>query len=203
MRRFAALLVLLAVAGNSTACTDAPADKPNVEPSTTPTPLSGFDTRAVSIARADFCGLVPESAAELALGAPIESTSDYGNGERAKITREVHDVAHEFSCSWSTEAGTTARAWVFAPRITKKQARAMVRQVSREQGCSVPDAPAFGKPSVATVCTSDTGAEAAYHGLFVDAWLSCSVSTTGSEDEALLDRSGAWCVQVAAAANTG
>jgi hypothetical protein len=204
MPRFVALLALVAVAGSVTACDGSPPEQPKAEPTTTPTPLPGFDTRTVTVARADFCGLVPTSAAELALGAPVADTSDYANGERSHITGDVRDVAHEFSCSWSAADGSTARAWVFAPRITRKQARSLVRGLGRGDGCSTPQATAFGKPSVATVCTSSNDVDAAYHGLFVDAWLSCSVSSSaGADRTALLDRTGEWCVQVASAVDTG
>ncbi len=204
MRSFAAVVMLLAVGAGLTACTEEKAKKPETEPTTTPTPLSRFDSGSVTVARADFCGLVPPSAAEKAVGGPVATTSDYVNGERSQVTDELDDVAHEFSCSWSGEDGATARAWVFAPVVTKKQARAMVRELGREKGCSTPDAESFGKPSVATVCptSADGQLRAAYHGLFVDAWLSCSVS--GAADEkALLDRAGEWCVQVATAVDTG
>ncbi len=206
MRSFTAVVMLLAVGAGLTACTEEKAKKPEAEPTTTPTPLSGFDSGSVTVARADFCGLVPPSAAELALGGPVATTSDYVNGERAQITDALHDVAHEYSCSWSGEDGATARAWVFAPVVTRKQARAMIRELGREKGCSTPDAESFGKPSVATVCTTSADGRqlrAAYHGLFVDAWLSCSVSGGADDEKALLDRAGEWCVQVATAVDTG
>lgn len=203
MRSLVAALLLVSLGGGLTACTNGAPKAPASAPSVAPTPLSVFDTRSVTVARADFCGLIPRSAAERALAAPVASESDYANGERSTIVPHVHDVSHEFSCSWSAADGTTARAWVFAPRVPKAQAKSMIRDLRRQKRCSTPDAPAFGKPSVATVCTSHTGIEAAYHGLFVDAWLSCSVSGTRADKSALLDRAGEWCVQVAAAADTG
>lgn len=207
MRSCAVAVLLLVLGSGLAACTGDEAEKPRVEPTTTtPTPLAAFDTRAVTLARADFCGLIPESAAEQALGAKVATRSDYGNGQRAVVSPGVRDVAHEYSCSYATADGATARAWVFAPRLTTRDARGLVRALRRERGCATPDAAAFGKPTVGTVCTSATGVEAAYHGLFVDAWLSCSVTRgtaegTGAE-AALLERAGEWCVQVAAAVDT-
>jgi len=202
MRRIAVLVVLATLAGGLTACSGDQADPPQTEPSVAPTPLSAFDTGAVTVARADFCGLIPESAAERALGSPVQTTSDYTNGQRSAIAPGVHDVAHEFSCSYAAADGSTARAWVFAPQVSRRRARAMVRDLRRAKGCRTPEAPGFGRPSVATVCTREGDPEAAYHGLFVDAWLSCSLSGSGPDRKALLVRAGEWCVQVASAADT-
>ena len=206
MRSLTAVAMLLVVGAGLTACTEEKPKKAETEPSSQPTPLSAFNPGSVTVARADFCGLVPPSAAEQALGGPVATTSDYVNGERSQVTDELDDVAHEFSCSWSGEDGATARAWVFAPVVTTEQARAMIRQLGRDKGCSTPDAESFGKPSVATVCTTsadDRQPRAAYHGLFVDAWVSCSVSGVADDEKALLDRAGEWCVQVATAVDTG
>ncbi|MGD9961101.1 hypothetical protein [Nocardioides sp.] len=203
MRLSAATALLLALGGLA-ACTgsgDGPKDDGAERPAGTPTPsatpLAGFDTASVVVARDDFCSLVPELAVEQTLGGPFASTTDYVNGERAPITPKVRDVAHEYSCTWVAEDGTTARAWVFAPPVTPKAARGLVRDLRDQRRCDTPDAPDFGTPSVATVCTSDTGLEAAFHGLFVDAWLSCSLTGAPGTGSALLDRTGQWCVQVA------
>lgn len=210
MRSYAAPVLLLALGiGLSTglgACSGDEPRKPEAGPTATPTPLSAFDSTAVTLARADFCGLIPDSAAEEALGAPVAKRSDYGNGERAEVARGVRDVAHEFSCSYSAADGATARAWVFAPQVTEKRARGLVRDLHRRQGCKTPTADGFGTPSVLTVCRAGAGTEAAYHGLFVDAWLSCSVTSgkaaAGTARADLLARTGRWCVQVATAVDT-
>jgi hypothetical protein len=206
MRSFMAVVMLLVVGAGLTGCTEEKAKKPEAEPTTTSTPLSGFDSNSVTVARADFCGLVPTSAAELALGGPVATTTDYVNGERVQVTDALRDVAHEYSCSWQDEDGATARAWVFAPVVTKEQARATIRELGREKGCSTPDAESFGQPSIATVCRTSAGGRylrAAYHGLFVDAWLSCSVTGGADDEKALLRRAGEWCVQVATSVDTG
>ena len=163
MRSLTTVLMLFAVGAGLTACTEEKAKKAEAEPTTTPTLLSGFDSGSVTVARADFCGLVPPSAAEQALGGPVATTSEYVNGERAHITDRLHDVAHEFSCSWSGEHDATARAWVFAPAVTKKQAKAMIRELGREKGCSTPSAESFGRPSVATVCSTSFGPKMLLH----------------------------------------
>ncbi len=204
MRLTAAATLLLVLAG-SAGCSgdeDPAAELPAAKVRTTPTPLTAFDTGTVIVARADFCSLVPESAVNQALGAEFTSTTDYVNGERAEIAPGVRDVAHEFSCTWVSDDGTTARAWVFAPRVTTRSARAMVARLSVQEDCTTPDAPDFGAPSVATVCATQSGTEAAYHGLFVDAWLSCSLTQQSGSDDELLDRAGLWCVQVAKAVDT-
>jgi hypothetical protein len=196
MRPCVAAVLLLALGGLA-ACTDADEPRrPTVRATVSPTPLSEFDTTSVVVTRAAFCDLVPPTAAALALGAPVTATDEYANGERATLTTGVRDIAHEFSCSWSTQDGSTARAWVFAPRVTEKAARRWVVALRGQKRCRIPQAPGFGDPSVATLCTTGSGTEAAFQGLFVDAWLSCSLSSQSPRKD-LLDRAGQWCVQVA------
>jgi hypothetical protein len=45
------------------------------------------------------------------------------------------------------------------------------------------------------------GDEVTFHGLFGDAWLSCSLSAVGADQDGLVDRTGRWCVAVAQAAS--
>jgi hypothetical protein len=68
----------------------------------------------------------------------------------------------------------------------------------------VPDASAFGSPSVAVGCRAGRTLTAAYHGLFGDAWLSCSLAVPvgGAARADLVDRAGRWCVAVAAASGS-
>jgi hypothetical protein len=168
------------------------------------TPLSAYDTSGVVVERAAFCaGIDPDSVAA-ALGSDPESASSYDNGESARVTRTVKDVAHEFGCTWQAPDGTVARAWLFAPPITPGRARDLVADASAAHGCeAVAGAPAFGSPSVATSCASDTDLQASYRGLFGDAWLACSITApvAGTERPELLDRAGRWCVAVARAAS--
>lgn len=170
------------------------------------TPLAAYDTSQVVVARAAFCsGLVADTVAA-ALGADPQTSSSYGNGQRAEVADGVEDVAHEFSCTWVAADGTTARAWVFAPPITPERARGLARAATRTRGCdAVTDAPDYGSPSAATVCTTGSAVEASYRGLFGDAWLACSLTApeAGTDRADLVDRTGRWCVAVAQAASRG
>lgn len=167
------------------------------------TPLAEVDTSSLVVARAPWCEDLPAAAVERALGGPVARTSSYTNGDRARITDQVRDVAHEHSCTFRAADGTTARAWVFAPPVTPAAARALARSAGRSKGCRVlADAPALGRPSVATLCSG--GTEVAYHGLLGDAWLSCSLAAPAGVREAdLRDRTDQWCTAVVQTAAGG
>lgn len=190
--------------GLSQAGTDDERDRGTAGPTAWSAPLASFDTSALVVARTSFCpGLGSEQVAD-ALGGDVESSSSYANGETARLTRRVRDVAHEFNCTWHTADGTTARAWVFAPPVTRERATDLVDGAVNSRGCTpIADAPAFGLPSAGLVCVSPTATEASYRGLFGDAWLSCSIAapTSVARDE-LVDRTGRWCVAVATAATS-
>jgi hypothetical protein len=113
----------------------------------------------------------------------------------------VRDVVHEDGCRFEAEDGTAAETWVFAPPVTAAQAAVLARRASTAEGCrALPDAPAFGRSSVATVCdTADGATVTSFRGLFGDAWLTCSltVPATAPEQEALAERTGRWCAAVA------
>jgi hypothetical protein len=168
------------------------------------TPLTSFDTADVTILRTGFCDRVADSAVEEALGGPAEDATGYGNGDKIRLAPGVRDRAHEFGCSW-TGGPVTAAAWVYAPPVPRAMAGALVREARAEQGCApVPDAPAYGDPSTALVCTTDGASEVSFRGLFGDAWMVCSIQARGvsageSVDEAV-DRTGRWCVSTARAA---
>lgn len=165
------------------------------------TPLREYDTSTVAVQRRPFCDLVAPEAVSGALGTDVGDVRAYGNGESATITQQVKDIAHEFGCVWAVD-GRAARAWVFAPPVTVGQGRALTTSVTQEKGCTaLPQAPAFGKPSVGLVCTTKQGLQASYRGLFGDAWLSCSLSGDGDR-AALVERVGEFCVAVAQAAAT-
>lgn len=194
-RWFVAALVVCATA----ACTDS-GDEPG-EPSAAPsaTALGDLDTSAVTVARADFCGAIPDAAAEAALGTQVARTAHYGNGDSVEIAAGVTDVSHEFGCRYLAESGVEARAWVFAPRVTPARARELAAEARRTKGCTaLPQAAAFGTPSAAVTCKAKTTVTASYRGLFGDAWLACAVirqSVTGLPEAA--DR---WCSAVLQAA---
>ena len=187
-------------------CTGGPTEQP--APTDEGTPLASYGTDRLSVARAGFCDLVDADAVRRALGAEREREDHYDNGDRQRLAPGVTDVAHEYGCSWSA-AGVTARAWVFAPPVTRVRADDLVAQAVAEKGCTTPRAAAeFGVPSVVLVCRGADGVEASYRGLFVDAWLSCSLALPAGDPDAaeaaqpaLLDRTGRWCVAAAEAAH--
>ena len=205
VRRLAAATVVAAVCLlgiGSCQGDDEPA--PAAAPSPSSTPLAELDTATLVVRRDSFCPDVDPDAVEEALGGDPDASTSYDNGEPARLTRTVEDVAHEFDCTWQRAGGTVARAWVFAPPVTAGRARALVREAQTVPGCSpVPDARAFGRPSAAVGCRAGGTLEAAYHGLFGDAWLSCSLAVPvgGADRAALVDRAGRWCVAVATAAS--
>lgn len=197
MRRTATSLVALALllAGCSG---DAPAPG-----SPAPEKLPGlaeYDATGVAVARSPFCDRIPAQAVRDALGDAAEESTAYGNGEPAELTDGVTDVAHEFGCSFRAANGMTARAWLFAPPVTPGRARLLVKE-SLGEGCSVAEDIDFGSPSVATRCGGDGEIEEGYRGLFGDAWLSCTLGSTGREQpDDLTERTDRWCVQVLEAA---
>jgi hypothetical protein len=195
-------LMLLLLLG-ATACQDSP-ERPEAAPTDPSTPLASFSTGDLSVQRSAFCSRIAPAQAGALLGAEVASSTSYNNGEPARVTREVKDVAHEFSCSWTATDGTVARAWVFAPPVTVAQARGLARQAQATAGCRpVAEAPRFGRRSVALRCTDGPRLTASYRGLFGDAWLACSLEApaTGDDANALPDRAGRWCVSVAQAAS--
>jgi hypothetical protein len=170
------------------------------------TPLSAYDTSLVVVDRSAFCSGLLATDVTAALGGEPETSSSYGNGQRGLLTGKVEDVAHEYSCTWVGSDGAVARAWVFAPPVTPDEARTLASAASRERGCrALPDPAAFGSPTAAITCTGGGGQRVSFRGLFGDAWLACSLSAPSAEPDrdALVDRTGRWCVAVARAASRG
>ncbi len=199
-RRLSTVLLTVAVAGAGLAgCTS---DDGGHQPTATSTPLAQVDTRAASVTRGAFCDRLSAAGIEHALGAAVTDHSSYASGDRASIADGVKDVAHEFSCAFTTEDGTTARAWVFAPPVTRDRARDLVAFATEGAGCSeLAEAPTFGRPGIATRCVADGSTTVTFAGLFADAWLSCSLTVPVGQSAAdLPDRAGSWCVTVLAAA---
>ncbi|MEP9364037.1 hypothetical protein ABLE68_13795 [Nocardioides sp. CN2-186] len=191
MRVVAALV--LALLGVGLAGCDSDDEAPADPPSASSTPLADFDTTGLSVARADFCARVAPAAVDEALGGEPTSSDSYGNGDRVRIGGARADVVHEFGCTWTAADGTVARAWVFAPPVTAERAQALRGAAAHADGCApVRGAPDYGSPSIAVRC----GDETAFHGLFGDAWLSCSLDANDVE------RVGRWCVAVAGAATS-
>lgn len=176
---------------------DQAGDGPSTPASPSATSLSDFDAGSVSVGRADFCARVAPGAVEDALGAASTKETTWKNGDRARVAPGERDVVHEYGCSWTAPGGATAQAWVFAPPVARSDAAGLVRETARADGCRrLPAAPAFGTPSAAVRCRTSQGVTTSFHGLFGDAWLSCSVA--GGD----VQRAGRWCVSVAQAAGS-
>lgn len=200
---------ILGVALTLTGCSSGGGSDPKPPPDRG-TPLADVDTLTLSVVRGPFCERLSGAAVERALQAEVASSTAYDSGDKAPVTGDVKDVAHEFSCSFRAHDGTTARAWVFAPPVPRDRARAIVAAAESAEGCSpVPAAPTFGSPTVATQCAAKGRTTLTFRGLFGDAWLSCSVAVTasaavGSATDAaqpdLADRAGRWCAEVVGAA---
>lgn len=195
----AVAVVLLLGASACSGGSDEPATPP---PSPTATSLTDLATDDLTVARASFCAQVAPAAVEDALGAEPASADEWANGERAELADGVTDVAHEFGCRWSAADGTTALGWVFAPPITPRRAEELGRAATQVTGCrAVPGAPPFGTHAVAVRCQDGT---TAFHGLFGDAWLSCSlqVPAAGAGGGTDVERAGRWCATVLQAAGS-
>ena len=151
--------------------------------------LASADTTAMTVRRAGFCdGLTP--AARAALGGAIASRASWKPGDRTQLAPDVTDIADEFGCAWTSASGAVARAWVFAPPVTR--ARAVELAAAKPAAsCRPVTMPAFGAPTSALTCGDTT----VVRGLFGDAWLSCSLASSD------LDLVGRWCLAVARAAS--
>jgi len=173
-------------------------------PTATATPLASLDTSRVSVVRASFCDRVAPTAVESAVDSHQYDDASYANGDHAQVAAGVRDVAHEYSCTWTAPDGTQARAWVFAPPVTPVEARRLVKAELRPGCTRAPSDGGFGSTSVATSCgrrVSGAGAELGHHGLFGDAWLSCTLTAPrGPEPADLAERADHWCAAVVQAA---
>jgi hypothetical protein len=195
------LVLVLVLAGCSGDASSTPASAPTTVASDDGTPLADVDTSALVVGRAPFCDLVDPATITSALGSEPTEVSARRSGQRAHVTDDVTDVVHEFGCTWAA-GGSRAEAWVFVPPVTRPRATALARLARQRAGCTeLADAPAYGDPSVALSCRLDsdngTGIAVSFRGLFGDAWLACSLTTPGGEQEELTDRAGRWCAAVA------
>lgn len=173
--------------------------EPPAAPEVQSVPLADLDTSVLAVGRTDFCAeMAPEHVEEALGGAPAQ-TASYENGDRAALAPDVTDVAHEFGCSWTGADGSVARGWVFAPPVTAARAGQLARDAARDDGCRrLLGAAPFGDPSVGVVCGGGGTRTVSSHGLFGDAWLSCSLSApTGPAREELAERADRWCAAVA------
>src|ERR1700759_4243504 len=117
-------------------------------PKASPTPLANLNTTAMQIPRIEFCKLVPDDAVHSALGAQPDSSSSYSNGDAVDLPDVGRELVHEIGCSWSTDDGAAARAWVFARPVDEAFARTAIASSRETRGCQVTRDPAYGDPSV-------------------------------------------------------
>lgn len=196
-----ALLTLVPVAVGVTVAGDRTPDDPGPV-AYRGTDLADFDSSTAVVQRGAFCDLIPDEAVDEALDGGEGDLTAYDNGTDSDAV-PGGDVAHEYGCRFAAD-GVEARAWVFAPPVSTKRAKALVK-ASNAKGCRAqPEAPAYGKPSVALICSAGDRREVSYRGLFGDAWLTCTIATpAGVEESDQVDRAGRWCVAAAQAAAAG
>jgi len=177
-------------------------ETPKSTPSPAPTPIGQLNTDAMTLARVDFCALLPDPAVRKALGGGLGDQVSWRNGERAQIDTDTRDVAHEYGCAW-TRAQYAASAWIYARPITSEFAKAVLEKTSHRKGCTPHAGPDFGSPHRQQSCRLPDGTKRVrLAGLFKDTYLTCQVQAPGKEnDKALAERADEWCVQVANATN--
>ena len=175
---------------------------PHLKPA--PTPLASLNTTAMQIPRIEFCKLVPAAAVHQALVTKPDSDSSYGNGDEVDLPGVGKQVVHEIGCSWSTDDGSTARAWVFARPVDAAFGKTVIAASKKTDGCRAAPGPSYGEPSVTQICRpSGGGARVRHAGLFGETWLTCEVSDPANEVADVRERADQWCSEVATALNTG
>jgi hypothetical protein len=177
-------------------------ETPKSTPTAAPTPIGQLNTDAMTLARVDFCALLPDPAVRKALDGGLGDQVSWRNGERALIDTGTSDVAHEYGCAW-TRAEYAASAWIFARPITTEFAKAVLDKTSHRKGCTAEAGPDFGSPHQQQNCTLPDGTKRVrLAGLFKDTFLTCQVQAPANvDDKALSERAYDWCVQVANATN--
>ena len=170
--------------------------------SASPTGLDRMDTLALPVERAAFCGQLERGAPARALGGEVADATEYAPGDTVEVIEGEEAVSHEWSCTYASDAGVEARAWLFAPPITRDRGRALARD-ARVEGCRpVQQRVEFGRGSVGLVCDDLRGRTVSWRGLFGDAWLACSVrAPRETRVVELADRTQLWCAEVARAAS--
>jgi hypothetical protein len=173
-------------------------------PTPSPTPLASLNTAAMQVPRIEFCKLVPDSAVKDALDGSPDSAASYGNGDDVEVPDVGKEVVHETGCSWSTDAGAVARAWVFARPVDTAFARTAIASNRETPGCRITRGPSYGDPSVTQTCRQPGGSARVRHaGLFGQTWLTCEVTDPADGVPAVRARADSWCVEVLNALNTG
>lgn len=115
------------------------------------TALASYDTSTVRITRSPFCDRIAPEAVTAALDGEASSDEAWNDGDEAP---GVGQITHEFGCQYAGDAEAEASAWVVAPPISVERAGRLTAEAATERGCqALPDAPAFGDPSVAISCS--------------------------------------------------
>ncbi|MFT4082726.1 MAG: hypothetical protein QM638_09080 [Nocardioides sp.] len=169
--------------------------------SATPTPedLAEVDTSTLVVQRANFCSGVSDDAVSTALGGVATDATSYDDGDKVRLSAEVKDIVQEYGCTWSGPRKTEAKAWVFAPPVTRGWATSLAKNVP--DGCEQLTGPAYGDPSVTYQCTTRKRVTVSLRGLFGDAWLSCDLTgTRGEEVDRVAARARQFCLAAAVAA---
>lgn len=194
------VVVVVAVVGVRTWPADTPAPAPRPEADPQPTTLASYDTTGVGAVRGPFCDRVSPTGIEHALEDVPADSEAWDNGDRVRLPDGSRDRVQEFGCRWTAADGTQASAWVFAPPVTRAEARTLRRE-RPGQGCSTHRGDDLGSPSVVWRCEDSEGStEERYAGLLGDAWLTCTLSASGPADRELDVRTSEWCVAVVEAA---
>ncbi len=167
--------------------------------------MADLNAKAMVVPRIEFCPLVSDAAVHDALGKDPDSKTSYGNGDEQQLPGVGKEVVHEIGCSWSTENGASARAWIFARPGDEAYARTVIASGRRTEGCRSTRGPSYGDPSETQTCRLPDGSQRVRHaGLFGQTWLTCELTATDPAAKGTLaKRSEQWCVEVANALNTG
>ena len=170
-------------------------------PSSEPGPdLAGadLDLSNLPLPRSPFCALVDDDRVPVALGSPVRNSDAYGVGDRVDLAGGEGDVSDEYACTWTGSGATEARAWVFAPAVSPRQARTLAADARDEAGCDdLAGRTTYGRPGLTRVCTDAGTVTASLRGLFGDAWLTCQVSDDEASEDDVRSRAEQWCVHVA------
>ena len=158
----------------------------------------------MQVPRIEFCKLVPDSAVKDALDGKPASAASYSNGDEVEVPDVGKEVVHETGCSWSTDAGAVARAWVFARPVDAAFAGKAIASSRETPGCRIARGSSYGDPSVTQTCRQPGGSARVRHaGLFGQTWLTCEVTDPAGGVPAVRARADSWCVEVLNALNTG
>ena len=168
-------------------------------PPAKPTPMASLDTTALQVPRIEFCELVTSSAVSDALDAEADTETSYRSGDEADLPGVGQEVVHEIGCAWSTDAGATARAWVFARPVEAAFAKTVLASSRQTKGCQTSPGPSYGDPSLTQTCRLPDGARRVRHaGRFGQTWLTGEVSAPApAHGDEVSARSERWCVEVA------